>query len=58
LICKKCNEELVLEKVYLEYLDHRVSHDFLVCPKCGNLYIPEDITEGKMADLEKWLEDK
>lgn len=30
----------------------------LRCPKCGQVYIPEDLAKGKMAQLEKSLEEK
>ena len=58
MICLKCNVELAPSKVNLDYLGNRVVHEFLVCPKCGNLYIPENIVNDKMLKLESKLEDK
>jgi uncharacterized protein with PIN domain len=58
MICIKCNEELIPQKVNMEYLEHRVSETFLVCPKCGNLFIPEDVAQDRMKQLEEMLEDK
>jgi len=58
MICVKCNVELVPKKINLDYLGHRVVHEFLVCPECGNLLIPEDVVNEKMLRLETQLEDK
>ncbi|MCL1895489.1 MAG: hypothetical protein FWG03_02980 [Clostridiales bacterium] len=58
MICLKCDKELVPKKVNLDYLGHRVTHEFLVCPDCGNLFIPEDVVLDKMQKVEARLEDK
>ena len=58
LICLKCNCALEYENTNLYYLGHRVSDKFLRCPKCKQIYIPEDIATGKMAEVEESLEDK
>ena len=58
MVCAKCNKELIPSKVNLDYLGHQVSQEFLVCPICGNLFIPEDVVTDKMQKLEDQLEDK
>lgn len=58
MICVKCDRELEASKVNLEYLGHRITQEFLVCPSCGNLFIPEDIVKDKMQKVEIELEDK
>jgi len=58
LICNKCKVELAPKSVRLEYLGHSVANDFLACPECGVVYIPEDVVSGKMQKLEMTLEDK
>ena len=58
MICLKCNQELEPSKVNLEYLNHRVTQEFLCCPACGNLFIPEDVVINKMQKIERALEDK
>lgn len=58
LICAKCNVPLQMEKVTLNYLNHQFKHDFPKCPKCGLVYISEDIASGKMKEVEMLLEDK
>jgi ribosomal protein S27AE len=56
--CGKCSRELVLKKTVLTYLGHTVSHEIPACPKCGKVYICEELAEGKMSELEQVLEDK
>ena len=58
MICARCNIELKPAKVNLDYLGHRITQEFLVCPECGNLFIPEDIVLDKMQKVEAQLEDK
>ena len=57
-ICLKCNCALEYEITNLSYLGHRISEKFLRCPKCKQVYIPEEIVTGKMAEVEESLEDK
>ncbi len=56
--CGKCDRELVLKKTVLTYLGHTVAHEVPTCPKCGKVYICEDLAEGKMSEVEQVLEDK
>jgi hypothetical protein len=56
--CRKCDRELVLKKTVLTYLGHSVSHELPTCPKCGKVYICEELAEGKMSEVEQVLEDK
>ncbi|MGI6218054.1 MAG: DVU_1557 family redox protein [Coriobacteriales bacterium] len=56
--CLRCNEELVESETVLEYLGHQMKYDFPRCPKCGQVFIPEDIVRGKMREVEMMLEDK
>lgn len=58
MICVRCDRELEPSKVNLNYLGHQVTQEFLVCPVCGNLFIPEDIVSDKMQKVEEELEDK
>jgi hypothetical protein len=32
--------------------------ELLKCPRCGLVFIPEDLALGKMAEVEQILEDK
>lgn len=56
--CVKCDKELVAKKVVFEYMGHTVSHEVPCCPKCGRVYISEDLAEGRMSEVEQLLEDK
>ena len=58
LVCLKCNRTLVYDIANLNYLGHRISEKFLRCPVCKQIYIPEDVVLGKMAEVEESLEDK
>jgi hypothetical protein len=56
--CTKCSVPLQTGKVNIAYLGSAFPVDLLRCPKCGQVYIPEDLALGKMAEVEKLLEDK
>jgi hypothetical protein len=56
--CMKCNVPLEAGKVGVSYLGNTFPVDLLRCPRCGLVFIPEDLAMGKMADVEKLLEDK
>ena len=58
IICYKCQKELVPTKAYLSYLGHSFSTELLKCPQCGEVYIPESLAKGRIADVEMQLEDK
>jgi hypothetical protein len=58
LICLQCDLPLEMGKVNVAYLGSMFPVDLLRCPKCGQTFIPEDLALGKMAEVEKILEDK
>lgn len=58
LICGKCKVPLQMEKVEFDYMNHQFRHDFPRCPVCGQVYITEEIVNGKMKEVETSLEDK
>ena len=39
-------------------MGHTVAHEVPVCPKCGKVFVPPELAEGKMAEVEEQLEDK
>jgi RNase P subunit RPR2 len=57
-ICAKCNIPLVAGKVTASYLGSEFPVDLLKCPKCGFVFVSEDLALGKMAEVEQTLEDK
>ena len=40
------------------YLDKKFRHKVPRCPQCGQVFISEELAKGKMAQLEKTLEEK
>ena len=58
MICCKCHKELALKRVDFTYLGHIFHTDAPRCPQCGMVFISNVLAEGKMAEVEKSLEDK
>ena len=56
--CLKCDIPLQTRKVDIGYLGSKFPVDLLQCPQCGQAFVPEDLALGKMAEVEKILEDK
>ncbi len=56
--CGACDEPLRPAPVDLDYLGSRFTVELPVCAKCGQVLIPEALALGKMAEVEKLLEDK
>ena len=42
----------------ISYLGSMFPVDLRRCPKCGQVFIPEELVLGKMSEVEKLLEDK
>ena len=58
LICVACNASLAPKKTVFEYMDMSFTHELLCCPICGMVFIPEHLAEGKIAEVERTIEDK
>ncbi|MCL2493726.1 MAG: DNA-binding protein [Clostridiales bacterium] len=58
LLCCKCETELVMKKVNFSYLGHNFFTEVPACPVCGQVYVSEQLAKGKMAEVEKNLEEK
>ena len=56
--CAKCGVALITRKTIFNYMERTISHDVPVCPKCGKVFIPRELAEGRMAEVEEQLEDK
>lgn len=56
--CDKCKIDLAPGNVTLSYLGSSFPVELYKCPKCGLVFIPEDLALGKMDMAEKALEDK
>ena len=58
IMCSGCGVKMEPARVDFTYLGHNFHTEVLRCPKCGAVYIPEELAEGKIADAETALEDK
>jgi len=58
LVCLRCDKELVVKKTNFDYLGHNFFADIPACPACGQVYVPEELAKGKIAEVEKQLEEK
>ena len=57
-LCTGCGIALQPGKVTVSYLGNAYPVELLRCPRCGLTWVPEEIALGKMAEVEKILEDK
>ena len=58
ILCSGCGVKMELAQVDFTYLGHNFHTEVMRCPKCGAVYIPRELAEGKIADAETALEDK
>lgn len=56
--CDHCNEALELTQVTVTYMNNSFTTDMPCCPVCGQAVVSEELALGKMAEVEKILEDK
>ncbi len=57
-LCANCQVPLEMGKVTVSYLNSAFPVDLLRCPRCGLALVPEELATGRMAEVEKSLEDK
>ncbi len=58
LVCGKCAVPLEKGTVQLSYLENTFPAEMLKCPCCGQVYIPEELVQGRIREIEQTLEDK
>ncbi|MCL1896816.1 MAG: (Fe-S)-binding protein [Clostridiales bacterium] len=56
--CCLCRAGLITKKTSFSYLAHNFSAEIPVCPVCGQVYVPEGLATGKIAEVESHLEEK
>jgi MFS superfamily sulfate permease-like transporter len=56
--CTSCEGELRIMKVGFTYMKGNFEVDLPACAACGLVLIPESLASGKMAEVERILEDK
>ena len=57
-ICRRCGVKMEPKTTFFDYLGHNFHTDILCCPKCGEVFLPEPLVTGRMAEVERELEDK
>ena len=58
LTCMKCKVKLQKGNAKFMYLDNGFPVELPVCPKCGFVYVPEELALGKVLSVEKAPGDK
>lgn len=58
LICLACGVALEPGRIEASYLGQTFPVDLPRCPRCGFVYVAEDLAAGKMLKVEQALEDK
>ncbi|MFH0725309.1 MAG: DNA-binding protein [Pseudomonadota bacterium] len=56
--CFKCNQPLAVGPALVDYLGNELTTDLPMCPTCSMVLISEQLAVGKVAEVEKILEDK
>ena len=56
--CCKCGVALEKKKINFDYLAHNFFADIQACPVCGQVFVTEELAKGKIAEVEKHLEEK
>jgi NAD-dependent SIR2 family protein deacetylase len=56
--CNKCAVSLEMRKVEVAYRGCKYPVELPQCPVCGIVFISEQLAVGRMAQIEKLLEDK
>ncbi|HTY23290.1 MAG TPA: hypothetical protein VMC85_09180 [Desulfomonilaceae bacterium] len=56
--CGKCGVALEMATVEVAYMGSKYPVELPRCPRCGIVFIPEQLATGKMAQIEQLLEDK
>jgi RNase P subunit RPR2 len=58
IICRKCNLALEPKEITFRYMGFHFNHTLPACPACGQVYLSEDVVNGKVKEIELLLEEK
>jgi hypothetical protein len=58
LLCLRCDLPMEMGKIGISYMGNSFPVDLPRCPGCGQVYVQEELALGRMAEVEKLLEDK
>jgi hypothetical protein len=56
--CFRCDKPLRVGSVTVDYLGNQISTELPQCPECHQVMVSETLAMGKVAEVEKLLEDK
>jgi hypothetical protein len=56
--CFRCNQPLVVDSVLADYLGINITTQLPQCPSCHLILVSEELAIGKIAEVEKLLENK
>lgn len=56
--CCRCDQQLVADSVLADYLGINITTELPQCPSCHLVLISEELAVGKIAEVEKLLENK
>jgi hypothetical protein len=56
--CFRCGQQLAAGPVLVEYLGNNITTELPQCPSCYTVLVSEELATGKIAEVEKILEDK
>lgn len=58
LVCTRCDVALEMGRVEASYLGQSFPVELPRCPRCGFVYVSEELASGRMLKVEQALEDK
>jgi phage FluMu protein Com len=58
LFCVNCSLPLEMMNASVHYLGLHFTVKVPKCPGCGQIYIPEELVDGKISQVEQLLEEK
>jgi len=56
--CHRCDRNLEVGAVLVEYLGNNITTELPQCPSCHLILVSEELAVGKVAEVEKILEEK
>ena len=56
--CFRCDQPLAVDSVLAEYLGNNITTQLPQCPTCHMVLVSEELAVGKIAEVEKLLENK
>jgi hypothetical protein len=57
-LCDQCGRPLEVIETPVTYLGHRFATGLPQCPQCGIVMVADHLARGRMAEVERVLEDK